>query len=174
MWWNNVILTLEESQINSHGNKTIVFGKEWPKSLEIDGLSLGTSWLVGDQFVSRVGALVSSSVNSKLSWVALRFFSANCWLSLHSPTEQLSVPQPRTLEWILLPSRTERRPVLWTLTACHVIWKFCAHAAHLSACPSPAHFHILALHSVSRNQHWGLFSISSPKPWFIPQHPWDF
>lgn len=51
-------------------------------SLEIGGLSLGTSWLVGAQFASRVW--VSSCVNSRLSRVAPRFSPA--------PVAELALP----------------------------------------------------------------------------------
>lgn len=69
-------MALEESHISSHRNKTLVFGKEWSESFKIGGSSLATGWLVDDQFVSCLWALVSSPVNSKLSLVALRFLPA--------------------------------------------------------------------------------------------------
>lgn len=84
-------------------------------------------------------------------------------------------PNPAPFEWILLPSRMERRPVLWTLPACRVIWKFCAWAAHLSTCPSllPTHtsWHCILFLEISTEAHF----LSPPlSPDFIPEHPWDF
>lgn len=113
----------------------------WPLCLT----SLGLGFLSCKQQVKPSGPEVSSRPGG--------------WACTH-PKNHFLFPSHAPLNGFCHPVGIEKRPALWTLPACRIIWKFCAAAAaaHLSACPSlpPTHtsWHCILFLEISTETHF--------------------